>query len=410
MKAYSHKDTFRTFIAISLFAILAGGVATSVYTTDIPLVASIFGAPQITTNDLLSNYHTRPITVLVVPGHDPSSFGTMFNGIKEAELNTQLGTLLTKRINDDPNFIAYTTHNPDGTYMDWFSGYITQNLEAIQNFYTTQHSVADAAREKGAYKDVSTVGHVSAKSDVVNALYGVNKWANENNIDIVLHLHFNDYGGRKHGRIGKYTGFTIYTPEKQLPNHEVSSSLAHTLRSTFDDMLGRSTLPNESSGIVEDQELIAIGSNGTRDGASLLIEYGYIYETPIQEESIKDTYITELAHQTYRGLKTFFEPTIRMTRFATLPHTWNAPLTINDKGSDVLRLQLALRTQNAYPPQGRSLSDCPISGYYGACTAQAVSEFQERFAAIILSPLGLTSGTHTAGLKTLELLDLTLSK
>jgi len=233
---------------------------------------------------------------------------------------------------------------------------------------------------------------------------------NENNIDIVLHLHFNDYAGRKPGHIGKYSGFTIYVPEKQLPNSEVSQSLAQVLRSTFDDMLGRSTLPNESSGIVEDQELIAIGRNATRTGASLLIEYGYIYETPIQEPSIQGTYIAELAHQTYRGIKTFFEPAINMKRFISLPYSWNAPLDINDKGSDVLRLQLALRTQNAYPPKGRSLSDCPISGYYGACTAQAVSEFQEKYSAIILSPLGLTNGTRTAGTRTLELLDLTLSK
>ena len=40
-------------------------------------------------------------------------------------------------------------------------------------------------------------------------LYGINKWANENDIDIVIHVHFNDYPGRPRTGSGKYSGFSI---------------------------------------------------------------------------------------------------------------------------------------------------------------------------------------------------------
>ena len=128
------------------------------------------------------------------------------------------------------------------------------------------------------------VEHNFATVDTALKLYAINKWANENNIEIVFHIHFNDYPGRKFNQIGEYTGFSIYVPEYQLPNHRASSKLAESLKNQLEKYFTKSDLPAESSALIEDQELIAVGSNASRDGVSVLVEYGYIYEPPFRNE------------------------------------------------------------------------------------------------------------------------------
>ena len=66
-----------------------------------------------------------------------------------------------------------------------------------------------------------------------------------------------------------------------------------------------SDLPAESSALIEDQELIAVGSNASRDGVSVLVEYGYIYEPPFRNEEAREAMFKELAYQTYIGIKKF---------------------------------------------------------------------------------------------------------
>ena len=78
------------------------------------------------------------------------------------------------------------------------------------------------------------VYHNSAKDDDSLRLYAINKWANENKIEIVFHIHFNDYPGRKLNQVGEYAGFSIYVPEYQLPNHRASSELADSLKNQME--------------------------------------------------------------------------------------------------------------------------------------------------------------------------------
>ena len=40
---------------------------------------------------------------------------------------------------------------------------------------------------------------------------------------------------------------------------------------------------------------------------------------------------------------------------------------------------MALLKEGVYPPVGKSLSSCPISGVYGNCTYSAVCAFQEKY-------------------------------
>ena len=79
---------------------------------------------------------------------------------------------------------------------------------------------------------------------------------------------------------------------------------------------------------------------------------------------------------------------------AACPFTWTRNLTIGSTGDDVRQLQ---RFLNSDPQTRVATSGVGSSGnessYYGPITAAAVSKFQEKYAAAILSPVGLTRGT-----------------
>ena len=90
--------------------------------------------------------------------------------------------------------------------------------------------------------------------------------------------------------------------------------------------------------------------------------------------------IDEFAWQTYLGLNDFFTT----EKVKTLPlATGLSNLTEQvekipqDRGA-VLDLQKTLLLTGAYPPAGKTLEQCPLSGNYGNCTKTALTFFQER--------------------------------
>ena len=268
-------------------------------------VAGPFFAERITPEQILTNYETGKIKILIVPGHSNDSFGAQFRGIKEAQMNAELGQELFEFFRKDDKFETYATRVQNGDYSQWFSDYFESNKEEIKNFREDSRKQMRQAMEQGMPGPDNQVYHNPATDDDSLKLYAVNKWANENNIEIVFHIHFNDYPGRKFNQIGEYTGFSIYIPEYQLPNHRASSELAESLKNQMEKYFAASDLPAESSALIEDQELIAVGSNASRDGVSVLVEYGYIYEPPFRNEEAREAMFKELAYQTYIGIKNF---------------------------------------------------------------------------------------------------------
>lgn len=241
-------------------------------------------------------------------------------------------------------------------------------------------------------------------------LYAINKWANENNVEIVFHIHFNDYRGRNLDQPGKYSGFSIYVPEYQLPNHQASSELAKSLKNQLEKYFAKSDLPAESSILIEDQELIAVGSNASRDGISVLTEYGYIYEPQFAKKGLRAIVLKEMAYQTYIGIKKNFDKNssfINTRETNLLPYTWNKTLKKGMEGSeDVIRLQIALLKEGLYPPNSKTLEECPLSGAFKSCTFESIKKFQEKYAKDILSKNGKTEKTNGyAGPKTLAKLN-----
>jgi peptidoglycan hydrolase-like protein with peptidoglycan-binding domain len=67
-------------------------------------------------------------------------------------------------------------------------------------------------------------------------------------------------------------------------------------------------------------------------------------------------------------------------RTAALPYDWNK--TISEaltQGPDIYALQIALRQMGFYPIERKTLSDCPISGFFGSCTQKALTAFQTKY-------------------------------
>ncbi len=246
------------------------------------------------------------------------------------------------------------------------------------------------------------VEHQTVPNDVAYRIYGIDKWVDENDIDIVIHVHFNDYPG--HGKVpGDYSGFTIYVPQKEYDNSSTTQALADTVFKRLAKYNPVSDLPGESGGIVQDQDLIAIGAYNSVDAASMLIEYGYLYEPQFTNDDLRSPAIKDLAFQTYLGLQDFFDPKNAVSLTGSLdtlmmPHKWSNPITSNSaKASDIFALQTALVIDGDYPPPNRSKNDCPRTGTLGPCTKVAVQAFQKKF--------DITDEKGIVGPKTIDVLN-----
>ena len=254
---------------------------------------------------LYFTYAAKPAKVLIVPGHDDESWGTEFLGVKEADMNVKLSLMIYDQLKQDKNFEAFIVRDWDG-YKKEFTDYFQNNEDSISKFIKNSKEIFDTKILNGKIFELEGVNHNNAKDDVAFKLYGINKWANENGMDAVIHIHFNDYPrGRTYQR-GKYKGFAVYVPEPQLKNSELSSPLGFFIFSSLLKNYDVSNYEKESSGVVPDQSLIALGANDTSMTRSVLIEYGYIYERRFSNFYKREAEMKIMSRRTYEGIKKYF--------------------------------------------------------------------------------------------------------
>jgi hypothetical protein len=283
-----------------------------------------------------------------------------------------------------------------------FDEYFKNNWDSIVAFVKESKSEKKRLMQNGAYEKITTgVMHNTAPPKVALRLYGINKWNNEHSTDIAIHLHFNDYP-RKNARLpGKYSGFAIYIPERQYGNSTTTEAIADAVFKRLSKYSPVSDLPKEMGGLIQDQELIAIGSENTLDAPSMLIEYGYIYEPFFTNPIVRQAILKDLAFQTYLGVQDFFKVGNDVSlSYDTLilPYVWNSDITKNSTDSQsILALQTALIVDGSYPPKGKTMNECPRTGTFGPCTLGALRIFQDK--------MGIQGETNIVGEKTRKVLN-----
>ncbi|MFA6315318.1 MAG: N-acetylmuramoyl-L-alanine amidase [Candidatus Paceibacterota bacterium] len=349
-----------------------------------------------------SRSQAKKVRILLVPGHEPNYGGAEFGSLKERNMTVELAADLRDYISKNDRYEIFVSRDHD-SWQPIFADYFKTHADAI-NVWQKAHKeeIINLAR-LGEYKRTTpAVFHNEAPTDVALRLYGIDKWSNENDIDIILHIHFNDYRRPSWTASGVYSGFSIYVPEKQYFNSTTTNVLAQTIFKRLEKYNAVSDLPGEKTGIIEDQDLIAVGSYNSVNAASMLIEYGYIYEPQFADETIRTLAIKDLAYQTYLGLQDFFddkrdEDLEHSYESALLPYVWSKVIDEKTVSPDVFTLQTALLMDGVYPPKEKNKNDCPRTGMIGMCTKTALEVFQNKYR--------ITGEKGTVGPKTIEVLN-----
>jgi N-acetylmuramoyl-L-alanine amidase len=247
------------------------------------------------------------IKILLVPGHDDEVWGAQYGAIKEADMNLSLAARIYGILKKDKRFEVHITRDKEG-YTKEFSDYFTQNQDAISAFKENAKTKMKDEIASGTFIRKINPPHGTASEDTAIKLYGINKWADENSMDAVIHIHFNDYPRIDKWTVGKYKGFAIYFPDGQLSNWKESAFLAADIFSQMRKKYDSSTYKPENGGLVPDQSLIALGSNGTllKSVRSVLVEYAYIYEKKLRTSSARTQSYKNMANLTATGIKNYF--------------------------------------------------------------------------------------------------------
>lgn len=312
------------------------------------------------------------VKVLVMPGHEPNFGGSESTALKERDVVVDIADKLAADLAQDPRF-EVTVARSKTDWLPALSSYFEEKWKDIERFVKSNKRATSLLIKKGDLTDRAfEVAHNSAATDVALRLYGITKWANENEYDIVIHPHLNDNPGATN-----HSGFAVYIPDAQFGNADASRPLGQSIAFELNHFNASSTLPIENYAIVEDQDLIALGAYNTAQFAVALIEYAYIYESKLQHPEARDAVISDMAYQTYRGIRDYVGAPVQGDDTLALPYAWT-PATIKDgdSSSQIYALQAALKKLGFYPPSGQLLIGCPISGFAGECTISALKAFQ----------------------------------
>jgi N-acetylmuramoyl-L-alanine amidase len=362
----------------------------------------------ITIKDLQDKYDSikikdekTKINILIVPGHEPNFGGTEYGILKERDMVVEVSKYMQEFFQNNSHYDIQVTRD-DKTWDPVFDEYFKNNWDSIISFVKESKSEKKRLVKNGVYEKITTgVIHNAASPNVALRLYGINKWNNEHKTDIAIHIHFNDYPRKNIKSPGKYSGFAIYIPEKQYGNSTTTEAIANTVFKRLSKYNPVSDLPKEEGGVIQEQELIAIGAENTLDAPSMLIEYGYIYEPAFSNPAMRQALFKDLAFQTYLGIQDFFGSGNDFTFVydtLVLPYEWKSDFTKdNGDSQSILALQTALISDGSYPPKGKNINECPRTGIFGPCTLSALRTFQDKH--------GIQSETDFVGEKTRKVLN-----
>jgi N-acetylmuramoyl-L-alanine amidase len=350
--------------------------------------AAVFLHDPVTVAELKNKYNSVPasfskVRILIVPGHEPMYGGAQYENVKEREMAVALAKELETFFKNNSHYEVILSRDNNSWNTD-LQKYFTDNSKDILEFFNSRKDEMVKLVNNGTVTKLkNSITHNTVKREVAMRLYGINKWVNDNKIDIAIHIHFNDYPRKNITEQGKYSGFAIYVPEKQYFNSVTTRVIADSVYKRLEKYNAISNMPKEGEGIIEEQDLIAIGAYNTTDAPSMLIEYGYIYQPEFIDPKIRESNLKDLAFETYLGIQDFFGSGNDVSfAFDTLmlPYSWKENISKdNFNKNDVLALQTALILEGVYPSGGQTKNECPRTGKYGQCTAEAIASFQKKY-------------------------------
>ena len=257
---------------------------------------------------------SKPFVILLVPGHDTDTdcknnpkcnSGAIFKNIYERDLVVTVANNISTILSSDPKYKVIVARDTKA-WNPIFANYFLNNKQAILDF-KDQHQAADkllivSGKEK-VIPDSAT--HTTADQTTAIELYGINKWADENNVDLVIHLHFNSSPRKNPNLPGSYHGFDMFIPDAQRVNSATSRVIAQDIY----DQLGKKFAPESQDGayksLYEDQSLIALGASNTLAKPAILVEYAYLYEKMLQTSTKRTAALEQMAEQTVAGIQEY---------------------------------------------------------------------------------------------------------
>lgn len=321
------------------------------------------------------------IKILIVPGHDREFPGAVYGSRKEADMTLPLALKIQKEFESNPQYSVLVARTDEG-YIGELVQYF-ENTDEIDTFRETHTQKTEDAVEQGEVSVTEGVEHNNAPSAVVTRLYGINKWAGEQDFDMVIHVHFNDLFPREPSTRGEATGFAVYVPGPSLKNASESLRLGNAvgerLQKSF--LITNHSLERQfvkENGVIEDDKLIALGAHQTLALPSILVEYGYLYEKAFDEDFFSLT-IDVMAHATAEAIQEY--ETQSKSFHKNVVYTWNDTLRKNSIGTrndNVLALQYALYELGVYPLHTEKASS-QFDGVFGVLTENAVKKFQTEY-------------------------------
>jgi len=246
------------------------------------------------------------IKILIVPGHEPDNGGAdEYKKIKERDLNLQLSQILKTDLSVNPNIEVILARSDLGWNQD-LENYVNTNQTQIMSWVANMKEIFLTKASEGQIKIINpNMKHNEATSSAVLFLYGTNKWIEENKIDLVLHIHFNN-NPKINGK-PNFRGYCMYIPEKQYSNFSSSKIFANYLDEEISKIENKSNMPQEKDNIIEDQELIATGNYGTLKIPSVVMEYAYIYEPMMVSSGTRNAFIEKAASSTAYAINRYIE-------------------------------------------------------------------------------------------------------
>lgn len=316
------------------------------------------------------------VKILVIPGHDKKYSGAYFRGVSEQEINLKLAEKIKTELMRDPLLDVTITRDENG-YISVIQEYFDENEKSINRFIDSHKKETAKLKAEEDFDLDAQVPHADAQLMVAYQLYGVNKWAGENNFDLILNVHFNDDTAHSPGAVGDFSGFVVYVPDENLLNHKDGDILGAAIGARMNQTFPTSNMPLEAAkadlgGVIPDFHLIALGSNRTLEIPSVLVEYSYIYEPHLVPE-LFDLSSFVMARATTRGVYDYLNGSQNLKN---LLYSWDTKSLVKSKKptKDVLALQFGLKELGFFPP--KNFKNCKFDGLLGPCTNTAIKSFQ----------------------------------